>query len=78
MAAIGSGKRAAESIHAHLTGVAIDHASLRACTVCEGPFVTASQYEAMHERLDSEASDQHLYPSCLSMKAGEAILNLPW
>lgn len=61
-----------------ITGTVVRNQPLMTCTVCDEPYITATQYAAMCERLGTDVSDPCLCPSCARTKTGEMLHAMYW
>ncbi len=59
-----------------ITGTVVRRQPLLSCAVCDEPFVTATQYEAMCARLGTDPGVAPVCPSCLRQKASGAAFHV--
>ena len=61
-----------------ITGTVVRRQPLMACSVCDEPYITATQHAAMCKRLGTDASDPYVCPSCAKARTGGVMLAMPW
>ena len=56
-----------------ITGTVVRNQPLMKCSICDEPYITATQYAAMCERLGTNTSDPCICPACARIRTGTTM-----